>query len=190
MLGYDFEIIYKKGKQNVVADALSRKDEDVEALLCAISIIQPDWINEAREEWKNDEEVWALIRKLQQESSTFDTFSWQNDSLWYKDRLYLCKNSQLKQKILMELHTYPLGGHSGFLKLTTGLRRNFFGMALNQIFKSLWQNVWFSNKIKLKQLRHRVYYNLYPFQANVGRRFQWILSQVYPSLRERVSSWW
>ena len=61
MLGYDFEIIYKRGKQNVVADALSRKDEDVEALLCAISIIQPDWINEAREEWKNDEEVWAYI---------------------------------------------------------------------------------------------------------------------------------
>jgi hypothetical protein len=26
ILGYDFEIIYKKGKQNVVADALSRKD--------------------------------------------------------------------------------------------------------------------------------------------------------------------
>eukprot|EP00253_Pinus_taeda_P029449 PITA_29449 len=45
MLGYNFEIIYKKGKQNVVADALSRKDEDVEALLCAISISQPDSIN-------------------------------------------------------------------------------------------------------------------------------------------------
>ena len=57
MLGYDFEIIYKKGKQNVVADALSRKDEDVEAFLCAISIIQPDWINEARDERKNGEEV-------------------------------------------------------------------------------------------------------------------------------------
>jgi hypothetical protein len=42
ILGYDFEIIYKKGKKNVVADALSRKDEDVEAFLCAISIIQPD----------------------------------------------------------------------------------------------------------------------------------------------------
>ena len=63
MFGYDFEIIYKKGKQNVVADALSRKDEDVKALLCAISIIQPDWIKEAREELKNDEVVWALIRK-------------------------------------------------------------------------------------------------------------------------------
>jgi len=59
----------------VVADALSRKDEDVEALLCSISIIQPDWINKAREEWKNDEEVWELIQKLQQDSSTSDTFS-------------------------------------------------------------------------------------------------------------------
>jgi len=39
MLGYDIEIIYKKGKKNVVANAFSRKDEDVEALLCAISII-------------------------------------------------------------------------------------------------------------------------------------------------------
>ena len=76
-----------------MVDALSRKVEDVEALLCAISIIQPDWINKAREEWKNDEEVWELIRKLQQDSNTPDTFSWQNDSLWYKDRLYLCKNS-------------------------------------------------------------------------------------------------
>ena len=65
MLGYDFEIIYKKGKKNVVADALSRKDEDVEALLCAISIIQLDWINEARDEWKNDKEVWALIENIQ-----------------------------------------------------------------------------------------------------------------------------
>jgi len=41
MLGYDFDIIYRKGKQKFVVDALSRKDEDVEALFCAISIIQP-----------------------------------------------------------------------------------------------------------------------------------------------------
>ena len=59
-----------------MADALSRNDEDVEALFCAISIIQPDWIKEVREEWKNDEEVWALIQKLEQDPSTYHTFSW------------------------------------------------------------------------------------------------------------------
>ena len=116
MLGYDFEIIYKKGKLNVVVDALSRKDEEVEALLCAISIIQPDWITEARDEWNKDEEVWTLIQNLQQDPSTSNKFSGKNDSLWYKYHFYICKNSQLKQKILLELHTSPLGGHLGFLK--------------------------------------------------------------------------
>ena len=116
MLGYDFEILNKKGKLNVVADAFSRKDEEVEELLCAISIIHLDWITEARDEWKKDEEVWTLIQMLQQHPSTSDTFSWKNDSLWYKYNLYLCKNSQIKKRILLEFHTSPLEGHSGFLK--------------------------------------------------------------------------
>jgi hypothetical protein len=125
ILGYDFEIVYKKGKKNVLVDALSRKDEYVEAFLCVISIIQLDWIIEARDEWKNDEKVWTLIQRLQQDSSASDTFTWKNDSLWYKDRLYLCKNSQLKQKVLLELHTSPVGGHLGFLKTYHRVKKDF-----------------------------------------------------------------
>ena len=98
----------------------------MEAFLCTISIIEPNWITEARDEWKKDKDVWTLIQKLQQDPSTSDTFSWKNDSLWYKDRLYLCKNSQLKQKILLELHTSPLGGHSGFLKTYHRVKKDFF----------------------------------------------------------------
>ena len=52
-----------------MANAFSRKDEDVEAFLYAISIIQTDWIIEARDEWKNDEKVWILIQRLQQDYS-------------------------------------------------------------------------------------------------------------------------
>ena len=76
----------------------------------------------------------------QQDSSAYDTFSWKIDSLWYKDRLYLCKNSQLKQNILLELHTSPLGGHLGILKTYHNVKKDFFGMALNVILKNLWQN--------------------------------------------------
>ena len=127
MLGNEFEIIYKKGKKIVVADALSRKDEYVvQAFLYVVSIIQPKWITEARNELKNDEEVWSLIQNLKQDPNTPDTFSWKNDSLWYKDRLYLCKNSQLKQNILLELHTSPLGGHSRFLKTYHRVKKDFF----------------------------------------------------------------
>jgi hypothetical protein len=126
MLGYDFEIIYKKGKKNVVADALLRKDEDVEDFLYVISIIQPDWIIEARDEWKNDKNMWTLIQRLQQDSSASYTFTWKNDSLWYKDLLYLCNKSQLKQKLILELHTSMVGGHLGFLKTYHRVKKEFF----------------------------------------------------------------
>jgi hypothetical protein len=64
ILGHDFEIVYKKWKKNVVVDVLSRKDEYVEAFLCAILIIQLDWIEEVRDEWKNDENMWIHIQRL------------------------------------------------------------------------------------------------------------------------------
>jgi hypothetical protein len=74
--------------------------------------------------------VWTLIQRLQKDSSASDTFTWKNDSLWYKDRLYLCKNSQLKKKELLELHTSPVGGHSRFLKTYHRVKKEFFGDGL------------------------------------------------------------
>ena len=43
LFGYYYEIIYKKGKDNVVADALSWKYED-EGSLFSLSFIVPDWL--------------------------------------------------------------------------------------------------------------------------------------------------
>ena len=45
LFGYDYEIIYKKGKDNVVADALSRKYED-EGSPFSLSFIVPDWLQD------------------------------------------------------------------------------------------------------------------------------------------------
>jgi hypothetical protein len=53
LFGYDYEIIYKKGKDNVVADALSQKYEDDESLF-SLSFIVPDWIQAVFQEWLHD----------------------------------------------------------------------------------------------------------------------------------------
>lgn len=41
MLGYNYEIIYNKGKENMVVDALSRKYEE-EGILFALYFVVPD----------------------------------------------------------------------------------------------------------------------------------------------------
>ena len=116
MLGYDFEITYKKWKQNTVEDSLSTKDEEVEALLCSLYIIKPYWVVEATMEQKNNQTVWMLIQNIQKDPNALDNLLWKNYSLWYKNHLYICKNSQLKQKFLLYIHTSPIRGDSVFLK--------------------------------------------------------------------------
>ena len=41
---FDMEILHKKGKDNVVVDALSRKDEDVQVYV--VSMVVPEFLNE------------------------------------------------------------------------------------------------------------------------------------------------
>ena len=99
-----------------MANALSRKDERDKALLCALSILQENWVVEAKEEWKNDVATSNLIQQIKSDPSSLDKFCLKGDILWYKECLYLYKNSTLKHKILKELHESPIGGHSRFLK--------------------------------------------------------------------------
>ena len=49
MLGYDYEMIYKKGRENILVDALSREFEE-ESTLLEISLPIPEWIEEAHKE--------------------------------------------------------------------------------------------------------------------------------------------
>ena len=46
---FDVEIIHKKGKENVVADPLSRKDEDITSY--SISVTTLEWLDEIRSEY-------------------------------------------------------------------------------------------------------------------------------------------
>jgi len=46
MLGYDYDIVYKKGKKNVVVNDLSKK-YDEEGYIFSIYLLLPNWLNEA-----------------------------------------------------------------------------------------------------------------------------------------------
>lgn len=51
LLGYDFKIPYKKEKENVVVDVLSKRHEcveEIEGFLALISFPNPNWLEELK----------------------------------------------------------------------------------------------------------------------------------------------
>ena len=72
---FDMEILNKRGKDNVVVDALSRKDEEFKAY--AISVAVPDWLDEIRGEYAQDPDTCTLIN----DPNHGPIFEWRNDIL-------------------------------------------------------------------------------------------------------------
>ena len=111
---------HKQGRDNVVVDALSWKDEDVKA--CAISVAVPDWLDKIRGEYAKDPDTCALINDPNRGSR----FEWRNDILWYKVRIYLSPTSRFKTKVLIESHDSPTAGHVGFFKTYYNAKKSFY----------------------------------------------------------------
>jgi hypothetical protein len=127
LFGYDYVIIYKKGKENVVAYALSHKYEEDRSIF-SLSFIVPDWLQVVSQEWMQDPKISSMIHQLQHNSPSSLGYSWHNEEIHYKFRLYLCKKSQLKSMVLYELHDSPIVGHSGFTKTYERVKRYFSEM--------------------------------------------------------------
>ncbi|KAL9415035.1 hypothetical protein AB3S75_043332 [Citrus x aurantiifolia] len=58
LIGYDFEIIFRSGRENKAADALSRLQESTEnAMVMAISLLIGVWVEQLKQEWQQDPEI-------------------------------------------------------------------------------------------------------------------------------------
>ncbi|KAM7497180.1 hypothetical protein LguiA_021594 [Lonicera macranthoides] len=114
LMGLDYTIVYKRGCENKVADALSRREfkEDEDAQCNALTTIQPAWLSEVSNSWTGDELVQTILAKLLSGSNDLSGYTFTNDTLRYKGRLYIGVNGDLRQKIIQELHHSGSGGHS------------------------------------------------------------------------------
>ena len=114
------EILHKRGKDNVVIDALSQKDDEFKAYVISVAI--PNWLDEIQGEYAKDPDTSALIDDPNQGPK----FEWKNDILWYKGRIYLSPTSRFKTKVLIESHDSPAAGHVGFFKTYYNAKQSFY----------------------------------------------------------------
>ncbi|XP_059073712.1 uncharacterized protein LOC131874383 [Cryptomeria japonica] len=105
---YDFDLKYVKGKNNVAADALSRKPSI--AALCSLSEISADWKCQLLVEYSKNQHACEIMDGIVQD----DKYTIVDDVIYYKGRIYLVPESKLKNQILHAFHDTPVAGHQGY----------------------------------------------------------------------------
>ncbi|KAJ7960249.1 Ty3/gypsy retrotransposon protein [Quillaja saponaria] len=112
MMGFDYEICYKKGSRNVVANALSRRDEPQ---LCVVytTTVQSELLQKIKQSWEQDEKLQKIIKELSVSVDSHRHYKWEQGVLKRKGKLVVGNDPTLKQEIIECYHGSPIGGHSG-----------------------------------------------------------------------------
>jgi len=112
--GFNFDIHYKPGKTNLVADALSRKHSEVIAsLLMTVSSTFPHILQNLRSFYSKNEQGRKLIEESTQATSSNSHYSFKDGLLFFQDRIYIPDLPVWRQEIISQFHNSPIASHSG-----------------------------------------------------------------------------
>lgn len=111
LMGLQFKVIYRIGKENCAANALSRLGHLFS--LQAISEAKPLWLQEVLNSYATDVEAQALLTKLSVHNPDEQGYSLQQGLIKHKDKVWIGHNSALQTKLISALHSSAIGGHSG-----------------------------------------------------------------------------
>ena len=110
LLGFDFEVEYKLGTQNVVVDALSRRDmEDSTGVVLALSAPRFDFIDKLRQAHAVEPALVALREEIL-EGTRASPWAVRDGLVTYAGRLYIAPSSLLLLEIMAAIHD---DGHEG-----------------------------------------------------------------------------
>jgi len=122
LMGLQFRVVYKKGKDNGAADALSRAGHLF--TLQAVSKGTPVWIQEILNSYTTDSKAQELLAQLAI-SSPDQGYTLHQGLIRCKGKIWTANNSALQTRLLTAFHASPMGGHSG-TKATYHRLKNLF----------------------------------------------------------------
>jgi hypothetical protein len=124
---YDFDIKNIKGKENKVADELSRRVHELHAT--TISMYQTNIKRKIMEAIDVDLQYRDLVEKLQQDKMPQKVVNYNlgiDGILLHKNIIFVPNVKNLKRMILHEMHNVHYAGHPGYQKTIASIKRHYF----------------------------------------------------------------
>jgi Integrase zinc binding domain len=127
ILGLEYEIQYKRGSENIVADALSRRvhaNEEMEAL--ALTEVNPQCVEEVKESYTGDSWAQQVLTQFANGIDLPHQVTVHCGIIRKQGKLYVGNNQGWRGKMMQVLHNSSIGGHSGNLGTYQRVKRNFY----------------------------------------------------------------
>lgn len=189
LVGLQYKIVYRKGVDNGAADALSRKVQE-DSHCCAISHSVPTWLQEVVEGYDKDPTSKQLLAQLILNSVDKAPFSLHQGIIRHKNRIWLCGNLQLQQKVLQAMHDTAVGGHFGAPATYHKVKQMFYWPGCVLMCYSTFSLARYASNPSPIVLNILAYCSLWKFQHKRGIQFHWILLKVCPVQLPITASWW
>ncbi|GKD11864.1 putative mitochondrial protein, partial [Tanacetum coccineum] len=117
LMGFDYEILYKKGSENCAADALSRVPTRSQLMQMVLTAATTDLLSKIVNSWKDDTVLQALITRLQKGENA-KHYTWNHDQLRRKGKLVIGNDVVLRQALLVHFHNDIVGGNLGICQIS------------------------------------------------------------------------
>lgn len=134
LLGFNYKVEYKRGRENRVADTLSRVSHEKEIM--AITQAVPVWMEQVTSTY---EKCLELITQLSIDSNAVPTYSFSNGILRYKSKIHVGSTGMLRHQLVQNFHNSVFGGHSGERATLNRLKLLFYWPNMQQEVKSFVQ---------------------------------------------------
>jgi hypothetical protein len=114
LLGYDYEIQYKKGTKNRAADALSRQPDTAELVAYSSSTFL--FLDELRHACTSDPDILRLLQEVMDDPERLPELENRGSLLLDRGCIQVPANDGLWQKLLEHFHQTPEASHESVLR--------------------------------------------------------------------------
>jgi hypothetical protein len=136
LLEFNYSIEYKRGSENTVADALSRKYQTSDDLslsvitkaCTAISTVIPSWTADVSASYVDDPACTKLLEELSVRPDSKPKYTFQGGILRYKGIIYVVLTSNLREFFFKPSILLPLEAILGIVSPTTEFSKTSTGL--------------------------------------------------------------